>query len=195
MRKNITLIILMVVPWLVQAQPTDWSYSIGFLSQSFFYPSKYTLQGPIHPGVIAGVEINLKDKPRVDRLLTAEVGFYHHDYFQNGAFVIGGYQFNTNPVGDLYVWGQPQLGYLHTFSPTGEWELQSGSYEKVRSGHPAAIAGLALGVDYQLIPTYQTKISLSYRAMVEGPFALNYGVPVVPHTFITLGLKSKLFAQ
>ena len=181
----------MAVPFITSGQ-TDWSYSISLLKESFFYPSKYTFQGPFHPGIVIGAEKLVKEKAKSDRLLTADLGFYHHDYLQNGVFIMGGYQYRGNPVEDLFIWIQPQLGYLHSFSPSGEWKLKNGEYEPANSGRPAALAGLTFGLDYMILKTSETKISLTYRALAEGPFAPAYGVPVAPHTFITMGIKSKL---
>lgn len=193
--KKLLIVIGLIAPALLWGQPSEWTYFAGFLKESFFYPSQYTLRTPVHPGVTLGAEILIKDKPKVDRLLTAEIGFYHHAYLQNGVFLLAGYQFRANPLNNFFMWAQPQLGYLHAFSPTGEFELRSGQYVETKSGHPSAFAGASLGFDYQFLPAYESKIFVSYRMMAEGPFASAYGVPVGPHTFISIGFKSKISSK
>ena len=194
MRKLLVAIVLLS-PTMLWCQTSDLTFFSGYLKESFFYPSKHNFGSPLHPGVTIGFEKLLKDKTRVDQLLTAEIGFYHHDYLQNGLFVLGGYQFRSNPISNIFAWVQPQLGYLHTWSPSGEFKLEDGQYVATKSGHPSAFAGLTLGLDYQIIPAYESKVFVSYRMMVEGPFALEYGVPVVPHTFLSIGLKSKISSK
>lgn len=193
--KKLILILGLSVPLLLTGQPSEWTYSISFLKESVFYPSKYNFQAPVHPGFSLGAEVLLKEKSKTDRLLSAEVGFYHHEYLQNGIFLLGGYQLRTKNLKGFTFYTQPQLGYLHTFSPTGEFKLENGKYVEKHSGHSSAMAGFSFGIDYEIIPTYKSKISLTYRVMAEAPFALEYGVPAIPHTFLSIGFKSKISAK
>ncbi|MEP0368662.1 MAG: hypothetical protein ABJN36_12260 [Cyclobacteriaceae bacterium] len=193
--KKLILILGFFTPLLLGAQPSNWTYTIAFLKESVFYPSKYNFQAPVHPGFSLGAEVLLKEKSKTDRLLSAEVGFYHHEYLQNGIFLLGGYHFRTKDLKGFTLSTQPQLGYLHTFSPTGEFKLENGKYVEKRSGHSSAMAGVSFGIDYKIIPTYKSKIFLAYRVMAEAPFALEYGVPAIPHTFLSIGFKSKISAK
>lgn len=191
---------LLIVAWICcaqsgMAQMKDWTYFGSFNKESIFYPSKYNFENPVHPGFSIGTDILIKKRLKTDRLLSIEFGHYHHKYLQNGYFLLAGYQIKMKAGQHWSFWTQPQMGYLHTFSPTGEFELKNGQYKKKKSGRPSIMAGISLGIDYQIIDAYKTRVFISYKAMAEGPFAIEYGVPAVPHTFLTIGLKSKLFSK
>lgn len=180
------------------AQQSEWKFGISTIKESFFYPSKSNFSAPYHPGFSILGERLIKARAKSEKVLSLEGGFYHHKYFQNGIFLLGGLNYRYPIKSKLKVsWG-PRLGYLHTFSPSGKYRHSDGEYKQVKDlGRPTGMAGLALGVEYPIINSKDLNkvidLFFNYQVLVEGPFAPSAGVPVVPHTFLSLGIKTKLF--
>ena len=182
------------------AQISEWEFGAATFKESFFYPSKYNFIAPYHPGFSLVAEKQIKERRISNRVLSIEGGFYHHRYWQNGFFLLGGYNFEY-PLKEKFKlrWG-PRLGYLHTFSPTGKYRHIDSEFRQIRDwGRPTAMLGLVLGAEYSVNytndPRRMVDIFFNYQALVEGPFAPDVGVPAVPHTLLSLGFKTKLFSK
>tara|TARA_R110000796_G_scaffold77584_2_gene173155 strand:- start:11826 stop:12437 length:612 start_codon:yes stop_codon:yes gene_type:complete len=179
---------------------SDWQFGISTIKESFFYPSKHNFIGPYHPGFSLIAEKQIKELKKSNKILSLETGFYHHKYFQNGVFLLSGLNYEFRLKGRLKLrWG-PRLGYLHAFSPTGRYKLKDGEFKQIKDwGRPTALAGLAIGASYPILnkdePDKAVDLFFNYQVLVEGPFAPGAGVPVVPHTFLALGIKTKLFSK
>ncbi|MEQ9297902.1 MAG: hypothetical protein RIF33_05030 [Cyclobacteriaceae bacterium] len=180
------------------AQKEEWKFGISTIKESFFYPSKHNFSAPYHPGFSMLGERVIKERNKSSKILSFEAGFYHHKYFQNGIFLLGGLNYLYPIKSKLKLsWG-PRLGYLHTFSPSGKYRHMDGEFNQIKDwGRPTGLAGLAFGTEYPIINADDLDKSIdlfiNYQILVEGPFAPSAGVPVVPHTFLSLGVKTKLF--
>ncbi len=176
----------------------DWKFGISIMKESLFYPSIKNFSGPYHPGFSVLGERLIKARKNSNKIISVEGGFYHHKYFQNGIFLMGGINYQYPIKSKLKLsWG-PRLGYLHTFSPTGKYRHINGEYKQIKDwGRPTGLAGLALGAEYPIINIKDSQKSVdlffNYQILVEGPFAPGAGVPVIPHIFSTLGIKTQLF--
>lgn len=196
-RTILTIAICTVIALQMANAQKTWRLGVSTFKESFFYPSLDNFSGPYHPGVSVVADKVLKVRRNSTKLLSLEAGFYHHDYFQTGLFLLAGLNY-AYPIKEKLVlrWG-PRLGYLHTFSPTGIYERKNGEFQQVKDfGRPTGLAGVTLGMEYPIITMGSSEtidLFLDYQILVEGPFAPAAGVPVVPHTFIGLGLKTLLF--
>jgi hypothetical protein len=180
------------------AQKEEWKFGISTIKESFFYPSKQNFSTPYHPGFSMLAERVIKSRDKSNKLLSFEGGFYHHKFFQNGIFLLTGLTYLYPIKEKLKVsWG-PRIGYLHTFSPSGKYRLINGEFQQIKDwGRPTGMAGLVLGVEYPILNLDDLNkvidLFFNYQILIEGPFAPSAGVPVVPHTFLSLGVKTKLF--
>ena len=165
---------------------------LSFIKQSFYYPSTENFGGTFHPGIAGGIDFLRYEEEKKARYFTTELGFYHHEYFQNAVFLLGGFRFQRD-LGERFSWYyQPKFGYMHTFSPTKEFKLEEGEYVVKNGGRPTLMAGISIGFNYELIESSQTNLMVSYQMLAEGPFATYWGVPVVPHNFLSIGIKTAL---
>ncbi|MTI41674.1 hypothetical protein [Fulvivirga lutimaris] len=175
-----------------------WKFGVSTIKASLFYPSIKNFSGPYHPGFSFLGERLVKTRKNSNKIISFEGGFYHHEYFQNGIFLLGGINYEYPIKSKLKLsWG-PRLGYLHTFSPTGKYQHIDGEFKQIKDwGRPTGLVGLALGVEYPMINIKDSQNSVdlffNYQVLVEGPFAPGAGVPVIPHIFSSLGIKVKLF--
>ncbi|MFY0685987.1 MAG: hypothetical protein JXQ90_02420 [Cyclobacteriaceae bacterium] len=176
-------ILMLIFLWATSLWAQDLGVHFSVLKESFYYPSHHLVTGPIHPGIQAGVMIPTK---KLNRYWDASAGFYHHSHFQNSLFLLGGYHFQYAISDGLsWNWG-PKIGYIHTFSPTGTFVHDGEQYVRKRGGRPSALMGLSAGLSYKF--TESISANTSIQTLIEGPFAPYWGVPVAPHSMISLGL-------
>ena len=176
---------------LAQQQPQRVLH-LSFDKQSFFLPSAENFGGTFHPGVSGGIDFLRMEDQKKSRYITTELGFYHHSHFQNSVYLLGGFRFQRS-LGERFSWNYaPKAGYMHVFTPTKEFELKDGEYVIKKGGRPTGLLGVSIGLDYTIIEKSSTKLSLEYQLLGEGPFAINWGVPVAPHTFLSVGFKTSL---
>ncbi len=191
--------ILLLICFQTNAQKSEgWKFGMSLMKESFFYPSISNFIAPYHPGLSVVGEKMIKTKEKSQQVFSLEGGFYHHKYFQNGLFFLAGINYQYPLKSKLKLrWG-PRIGYLHTFSPTGRYSHIDGEFRQVKDwGRPTVLAGVAIGAEYPIIHANDSDKAIdlffNYQVLVEGPFAPGAGVPVVPHTFLSLGVKTKLF--
>lgn len=174
-------------------QTDNWFIKTSLLKESFFYPSVTNFTKPLHPGFSVGIEKQISSTTNWSTHYTGDVGFYHHKYFQNGLFVMAGHGWGYQLLNKLTISASGVIGYLHTFRPTEVYELQNGSYVKAKNfGKPNALIGINLAMSYALGHTEKYHLQLDYGSMVNGPFNVSYGAPVVPITFARFGIKIKV---
>lgn len=158
------------------SQESEWLMKASLLKESFFYPSGINFTAPMHPGFAIGIEKQTFISDKWTKHLTVDVGFYHHKYFQNGLFLLGGYGWGYKPISKLQVTGSVALGYLHIFRPTEVYELHNGSYVKANNlGKPNAMLGIDVGLIYAIDPAEKYLIAIDYKPLVNGPFNIAYG--------------------
>ena len=175
------------------AQDSSNEYYLAFGKESFFYPSKEIIGSPLHPTLLIGFQKNLKTKRKSDRSITAEAGIYHHDYFENGFFVLAGYQFTYFTNYKFSLSWKPELGYHHSWSPTGTFRLENGTYKRTSNlGRPNVMFAMNAVFDYQVFQKGETRLFFQFKTAGSGPFAIPWGVPVAPYTFLMFGIKSNL---
>lgn len=174
------------------SQKEQWFVKASFLKESFFYPAGINFTTPFHPGFFIGVENHIIRSAKWSNYFGGGLGFYHHPYFQNGLLLIGEYGWGYQLIPNLQISGSGIAGYLHVFQPTEVYELQDGEYVKVKNlGKPNALLGINVGVAYVLDASEKYALVLDYSSMASGPFNIYNGMPVIPITFIRLGVKMK----
>ncbi|MCR9249159.1 MAG: hypothetical protein NXI20_01995 [bacterium] len=192
--KKLLILLLMLngINSMAQQIHPDKVIHLEFNKQSFYLPAAENFGGTFHPGVSGGIDFLRKEDGKKSRYLTTELGFYKHEYFQNSIYLLGGFTFQRD-LGERFSWNyQPKAGYMHVFSPTKEFELVNGEYKQKKGGRATGMFGVSVGLDYTILPKASTKLSLSYQLLAEGPFAARWGVPIVPHTFLSIGIKTRI---
>ena len=161
---------------------------IAIQSESISYP--FSRISPIQPSIQIGTSFRKRIKEKSERNYNLHLGFYHHKDVENGIYLQGEYAHTfiiAKKVGVILPAG---IGYLHTFYP-GELFSQNddGSFSQVNQlGRAHIIATTGIGLSYRGFEKFEPYIQ--YDIMAQYPFGKT--IPLLPHTFIRLGIKFKI---
>jgi len=132
----------------------------------------------LYPGVRAGIEYPFrhidftryrKHKPArnlvKERMLTAEIGYYHHATFHDNIYLLLGYQLRRFGRKRLFTEFSPSIGYSRTFlgGETYVVDDQTGavSIKKFAGYHYAILSlGGGLGYKYSANTSFYSRLSL-----------------------------------
>jgi len=166
--------------------------TLSLFSESISLPSYKVVKG-INPGINIGTEFVLKQKPKGQRILTANLGLYYHKRIHYGIFLSSefGYRYQS-PIG-IDLEALVGLGYLHTFWASKTYQRNDdGTYaEKKTFGRPHIAPSASIGLAYDFSRKADVPIALftKYQLFVETPFAAANGIPVLPHTTFHIGAR------
>lgn len=146
----------------------------------------------IYPGIRAGIEYPVKQidftrhrkhKPALKRvkkrMLTAELGYYHHATFHDNIYALFGYQLRRFGKRKWFTEFSPSLGYSRTFlgGETYVVDDQTGEIHiKKLAGYNYGILALGGGLGY----VYSAKTSTYMRACLLTMFPSNNFVYLRP---------------
>lgn len=167
--------------------------SIVVLDESISLPNLWFLEYEYNPAIIIGTEYILKQKPKSDWHLTANIGFYYHKSWELGPFINSeiGYRHGLGKRFNLQ--SRFGLGYLHQFAGKAVYTFQEETYkEKTDFGSPTLMTSLSLGCEYKLKrKSYSPTIFLIYMSTVKLPFSIYNGL----NQFVGLGYKFYPFSK
>lgn len=178
---------------------------VGFIQQSFSQRIKqvsmaatteaiglpFTNYLPYHPGFEAGATFFQKEKNKNLHSLSGKLGFYYHEKLETGIYLGAEYQYSLQLFNEKVSFDLPiGLGYIHTFYPGELYEQDAnGDFQTVTQfGRPHLYVNLGIGATYTGSNRFQPFIR--QELMVVTPFA--NGIPVIPHSFLKIGLQIKL---
>lgn len=152
---------------------------------------------PFHPGISIGLERKYNQNKKNILFQTLNCGFYLHKTFEHGLYINteSGYRHIYKPgiTNDISI----GIGYLHTFSASKQYELDSnGEFtEKSTQGRPHAMisAAIGLGYDFSTIFGKEFMIYLKYQPFIELPYSDDNSIPLMIHTSLHLGTIFKIF--
>ncbi len=120
---------------------------------------KRLFRSPPHPGLLVGTEYPWTSWDNARLFQTANLGFFHHSGLDAALFINSEFGASAGFDFGLNFEALVGLGYAHSFTDRQLYSLDTG--EAVTDwGRPAAIASLALGVEYD------------FRAQDLGPWTL-----------------------
>jgi hypothetical protein len=193
--KRLVILLLMGIPLIILGQAEKKTnkkisrLSIALTNESIALP--FTRYSPIHPGAEVGMTFWEKNKTRSSQRWNAVLGGYYHQRVETAFYLQGQYQYQWFLLPYLGVDLTGGLGYLHSFYPADLYEQNAttGKYQAVSQiGRPHGIAELGLGLTFTNSSRIEPYIRQSM--MVEAPFA--NGIPVIPHSFLKVGVNVKL---
>jgi hypothetical protein len=185
--KHKLLFIVLFISSGLYAQFID-NLDIAVQSESIAYP--FSRFSPVNPGIQIGTSLRKRVKAKSERNYNIHLGFYHHKDIENGIYLRGEYAHTFIVAKKLGVMLPVGLGYLHTFYP-GELFSQNsdGSFSKVtQTGRAHVIATAGIGLSYRGFKEFEPYIL--HDVMVQYKFS--EASPLLPHSFIRLGVKFKL---
>lgn len=150
---------------------------------------------PFHPGISIGLERKYNSNLKNILFQTLNCGLYLHKTFEHGLYLNteSGYRHIYKPgiTNEISI----GIGYLHTFSATKQYELNSnGEFtEKNTKGRPHAMisAAIGLGYDFSTIFGKELMIYLKYQPFIELPYSDDNSIPLMIHTSLHLGTTFK----
>ena len=186
--RTLALLVFLLGTTLLAAQKIE-SFSVAVMNESIAFP--FTRYIPVHPGIEFGATFWNKEKEHSNRYLSAYAGGFYHEKVETGFYLRAEYLFAFEIVNGLYVDVPLGAGYLHTVYPAELYEQnpETGAFEEVSQfGRPHGLVTAGVGVRY----TGATRVQpfIRQELAVETPFA--NGFPVIPHTFLKLGVNVKI---
>lgn len=146
---------------------------------------------PFHPGLDAGLTFYYAERPRHERYLQAQAGFYYQRLVHTGVQLYGEYHYRYRPWPAIALDGGAGLGALTTVLDTELFKLnENGRYEKAGKTRLHAQLSAALGVTYGKRGS-RIQPFVQYRFRLFAPFIKSY-VPVAPGTSVHFGAFYRL---
>ena len=172
----------------IQAQRIK-QISVAVMNENIAFPfSRYT---PLHPGGELGLTLKQQFKPQSVRQFNVYAGGFYHKKVETGFYIRGEYLHQLIIAKKIGIQLPLGIGYMHTFYPGEIYELNTttGEFEKGnQSGRPHLIANVGLGLTY--INNSGIAPFIKQNLTIETPFA--NGIPLIPHSFIKLGVTIKI---
>ncbi|KAF5044947.1 hypothetical protein DSECCO2_486400 [anaerobic digester metagenome] len=148
------------------------------------------LNTPLHPGFTFGTEFSYKQTETNKLFQTAKFGYFYHRLAQHALMLYteGAYR-HTFACG-FSMQALLGAGYLHSIPALEKFEQNNdGEYVRVgRFGRPQGMAGITLGLGYNICKKNPLRIGLDYQVWFQFPFVAEY-VPVLPNTALHLTLS------
>ncbi len=186
--RTFALLVFLLGTTLLAAQKIE-HFSVAVMNESIAFP--FTRFAPVHPGLEIGATFWSKEKENSNRYLSAYAGGFYHEKIETGFYLRAEYLFAFKIVDGLYADVPVGIGYLHTFFPSELYEQnpETGSFEEASQfGRPHGLVTAGVGIRYAGNSRVQPFIR--QELAVETPFA--NGFPVIPHTFLKLGVNLKI---
>lgn len=167
--------------------------SIAVLDESISLPNLWFLEYEYNPAIIIGTEYILKQKPKSDWHLTANVGFYYHKNWELGPFINSEIGYRRSLTKRFNLQGRFGLGYLHQFAGKTVYTFQEGTYkEKTDFGSPTLMGSLSFGCEYELKEKpFSPTVFFIYMGAAKLPFSIYNGL----NQFVGLGYKFYPFSN
>lgn len=151
------------------------------------------LNTPLHPGFTFGKEFRYKQTETNCLFQTVKARYFYHRLAQHVImlFTEGGYR-HTFHCG-FSMQSLLGAGYLHSIPDLEKFEQDdSGEYVRVgRYGRPQGMAGITLGIGYNICKSQPMRIGLDYQIWFQFPFVAEY-VPVLPNNALHLTFSCSL---
>jgi len=149
---------------------------------------------PVHPGFTVGTEFSYKQTETNKLFQTVRFGYFYHRLAQHAVMLSseGGYR-HTFPCG-FSTQTLLGAGYLHSIPALEKFEQNDdGEYVRVgRFGRPQGMAGLTLGIGYNIGKKKPVRLGIDYQVWFQFPFLAEY-VPVLPNTALHLTFSYSIF--
>lgn len=163
--------------------------SLAAINESIAFP--FSSYSEFHPGFELGYSIRSNEKEHSIRQLNVYAGWFLHQYVENGFFLRGEYSYKLK-LGEAFTAGiYGGAGYLHTFYPGTLYQIDefTGEINSVRQfGRPRVMISAGLQLSYRSKAGIEPFLKQEFA--VESPFA--NGTPVMPHSFLKLGMNINL---
>ena len=193
MKKYIKLMILALMlssAWNSALEAQEFKQiSLALLNESISFPLNSFSE--IHPGVELGFPIRQVEKDHSVRTINSYAGWFLHKHIENSFYVRAEYMHEFKVGSYLRAGFYGGAGYMHAFYEGTMYEVdpETGAINAVKQyGRPRALisAGIVISANTEA----GINPFLKHEYAVETPFA--NGVPVMPHSFLKLGLTINL---
>jgi len=148
------------------------------------------LNTPLHPGFTLGTEFSYKQTESNKLFQTAKFGYFYHRLAQHALMLYSEGAYRHTFACGFSMQALVGAGYLHSIPALEKFEQNDeGEYVRVgRFGRPQGMAGITLGLGYNICKKNPLRIGLDYQVWFQFPFVAEY-VPVLPNTALHLTLS------
>ncbi len=129
-----------------------------------------------YPGARCGIEVPMKTveltkKQKVfikDRLLTAQIGYYHHPSFHDNLYLTAGWTMRRTRPNGFFVQFSPEIGYSRTFLGGTTYTVNDNDNVSIKkmAGYNYLLMSLGGGLGYNFEKTKNLPIAVSLKANI-----------------------------
>jgi len=175
---------------IVYSQWRPKTLNVAFVSESVSIPFGQIVTDPVHPGVIIGTDLHVKDQTRWYRSFGVDAGYYYHRLYEHAIMLDAVYKFGYTFGFKLRINLIGALGYKHSILTGKTYVLENGEYKaKQHPGQPQGNIKIGLGLEYPV----SERISLisEYLGMISAPYSPDKEMPFSTHAFLKIGAAIK----